>query len=170
MNTSSISGSKDFKVSTVRSKIYMRNMKLFRRNYNGDITYDGKIVCRYYCTQRGCKAGRRCKFIHKPLGCVFHQQAKQGCSYGNTGDCPFSHDPDDVVVAPDLSECITKECQRSCMHSGSTCLLCFNENARKRRTRVRNQQIERRKAFEGASSSSQNNSEPPFITRSYFGR
>lgn len=126
---------------------YLSDRARFSRSLSNDILYDNMPVCRYFSTQRGCRAGTRCRFLHKRLGCVFFQQAKQGCVYSDSEQCPFSHDPDTVVMASALVDCASTDCNRSCMHAGSTCLLCFNRVNRERRERVRVEQKERRAAF-----------------------
>jgi hypothetical protein len=147
------------------SESYRIDKARFSRSSTGDIIYDGKVVCRYFSTQSGCRAGARCTFLHKQLGCVFFQQAKQGCIFEDSGECPFSHDPDVVVVAPDLSDCSTPGCDRSCMNIGSTCILCFNDNSRQRRDYVRGQQRDRRETFDRAPFSGQRSGP---ISQSYF--
>lgn len=126
---------------------YIAEKNRFARNQSNDITYDGRVVCRYYSTQRGCRADENCRFLHKELGCVFFQQAKQGCIFEQSGECPFSHDPDVVVMAPDLNDCSTPGCERSCMNTGSSCIICFNSSSRERRENVKSQQRSRRENF-----------------------
>ena len=119
----------------------------YDRNQINDVTYDGRVICRYYSTLRGCQMGHNCRFLHKKLGCVFFQQATQGCVYKAPNECPFSHHPDAVVMAPDLSACTSPGCLRSCMHTGSVCLACFEASTCERQERVRLQQRERRNKF-----------------------
>ena len=137
-----------------RSTKYRAEAKKFGRTSRGDITYEGSIICRYFCTSRGCRSGiGKCRFLHKQPGCVFHQQAKQGCCFGEDGaECPFSHDPDTpVIMSVTLSDCTTEGCGRSCMHAGSTCLVCFNKNSRDRRDRALLDQRGRRDNFTNSS-------------------
>lgn len=157
---------------------YLREEAKFSRNRSGDVIYDGRIICRYVSTVRGCLKGDSCRFLHKSLGCVYFQMAHQGCIFSTSGDCPFSHESDAVVVAPTLSNCKNySECGHSCMFLGSTCLTCFNRSARERRGRVRQQQHERRETFDpvGAplapaptAASFQSFYQPVQTTRSYF--
>jgi len=140
--------------AVTRSTKYVAEAKKFGRTGRGDITYEGSIICRYFCTSRGCRSGiGKCRFLHKQLGCVFHQQAKQGCCFGEDGaECPFSHDSDTpVIVSVTLSDCTTEGCGRSCMHAGSTCLLCFNKSSRDRRDRALLDQRGRRDEFTNSS-------------------
>ncbi len=136
-------------VVVTHSAKYNSELKKFGKTSRGDVTYSGKYICRYFCTTRGCRSGTKCRFLHYKLGCVFHQQAKQKCCYGNDGtDCPFSHDVDvPVIVNVSLSDCSTDGCDRSCMHPGSTCLLCFNKSTRERRERALAEQRGRREEF-----------------------
>jgi hypothetical protein len=161
-----------------KSPGYLREEAKFSRNRSGDVIYDGNVICRYVSTARGCRQRASCRFLHKALGCVFYKMAHQGCVYANSGDCPFSHESDAVVVAPTLANCKNySECGHSCMFFGSTCLTCFNRSAGERRGRVRQQQHERRETFEpaGASLASaptaasfQSFYQPVPTTRSYF--
>ena len=116
-----------------KSQIYLDEEKKFARNLAGQLTYNGKVVCRYYTTSKGCNKSR-CSFSHIRLGCVFHRLANQGCVFQeNFGkECPFSHSPDAVVVSGPLYQCSVDGCNRSCMHMNSTCIKCFNKNRRTR--------------------------------------
>jgi hypothetical protein len=184
--TSSVGEVSVFPATTNAHRIYYKSLAYlqeevkFNRNFHGDITYNGQLVCRYFSTSRGCRQGERCRFVHINLGCVFHQMAHQGCVYAESGDCPFSHEPDAVVMAPTLSNCKNfSTCGHSCMFTGSTCLTCFNQTARDRRERVRHQQHERRQDFQDntllppvspapPASSFQSFYNPVPTTRSYF--
>lgn len=132
---------------TNRSDKYRVESLRYDRNRINDVTYDGRVICRYYSTLKGCHLGQDCRFLHKKLGCVFFQQATQGCVYKAPNECPFSHHPDAVVMAPDLSACTNPGCSRSCMHAGSVCLACFDASTRERQERVRLQQRERHSRF-----------------------
>lgn len=121
----------------VKSEAYLAEEAHYARDDRGNIFYKGDLICRFYCTSRGCKNGILCRFLHIKLGCVFAQQAVQGCCFEDGKECPFSHDPDAVVVAKKLFACSNQGCDRSCMHENSTCLCCFNNSSRNRRAHLR---------------------------------
>ena len=116
-----------------KSQLYLDEEKKFARNLAGQLTYSGKVICRYYTTSKGCSK-IKCPFSHIKLGCVFHRLANQGCVFqDNFGkECPFSHSADAVVVSGPLYQCSVDGCDRSCMHMNSTCIKCFNKNRRTR--------------------------------------
>ena len=121
----------------LKSDVYLEEEKHYSRLKSGEIYYRGKQLCKYFSTPAGCRNGSKCTFLHKPLGCVFFRLAAQKCCFGDSGQCPFSHDVNAVVMAGPLHECTNEGCQRSCMHPNSLCLLCFNDNLKKKRNSVR---------------------------------
>ena len=110
-----------------KSEAYLLEERRFSRDRNGKLAlYDGRPFCSFYCTVRGCRSGDACRFAHVRLGCVYNQQAVQGCIYESDSKCPFSHDPDAVVIAAPLHACTAEGCDRSCMNRDSKCINCFN--------------------------------------------
>ena len=95
-----------------KSARYIEEEKKYARDLLGNVTYDGRKICRFYCTPTGCLR-RDCAFVHKKLGCAFHGLAKQGCIYGEEGEfCPFSHDlNNDVIITSVLYPCTETDCK-----------------------------------------------------------
>ncbi len=129
---------------------YLSEEAKFTRDRHGVLRYNGRPVCRYLNTARGCHLGPSCRYEHLRLGCVFHRFAVQRCCFGEEGvGCAFSHSPDAVVVSAPLKECSTPSCLRSCMSNSSVCKRCWNGMARMRRA-LAHQSMQQRSAAPAA--------------------